>query len=54
MRRRGVRRVPVVDGQGELVGIVALDDAIGLLAEELNEVAKTIARELAIEVETRK
>lgn len=54
MRRQGVRRVPVVDGQGELVGIVALDDAIRLLAEEINEVAKTIGRELAIEVETRK
>lgn len=54
MRRRGIRRVPVVDGAGELVGIVALDDMIGLLAQELNEVSKVISHEQEQEAETRK
>lgn len=54
MRRRGIRRVPVVDGAGELVGIVALDDVIGLLAEELNEVSKVILREQALEANLRR
>lgn len=35
MRRKGVRRVPVVGAQGELVGLVALDDVLEVLAQEL-------------------
>jgi CBS domain-containing protein len=54
MRRRGIRRVPVVDGAGELVGIIALDDMIGLLAEELSEVSRAISHEQEQEAETRK
>jgi CBS domain-containing protein len=43
MRRRGVRRVPVTDAAGALVGIAALDDVLGLLADEMLGVVAAIA-----------
>lgn len=45
MRRKGVRRVPVVGPQGELVGIVTLDDVLGILAQELGLLVGAIERE---------
>ncbi len=45
MRFKGVRRLPTVDGDGQLVGIVTVDDLLEILAEELNELAKIVARE---------
>ena len=54
MRSRGVRRVPVVDNGGWLVGIVTLDDLLELLAEELSEMAGLISRGRQREVATRK
>jgi CBS domain-containing protein len=42
MRRRGVRRVPVVGSQGELIGILALDDLLGVLAEQMRAVVAVI------------
>jgi CBS domain-containing protein len=45
MRIRGIRRLPVVSAAGALVGIITLDDVMMLLAEELNELAKAVARE---------
>lgn len=54
MRAKGARRAPVVDGQGVLVGIVSADDFVELLAEELNQLAKLIAREQKLEVELRR
>lgn len=45
MRGKGVRRMPVVDEAGALVGIVTLDDLLALLAEELNALAQLVARE---------
>jgi CBS domain-containing protein len=42
MRRKGVRRVPVVDGNGALTGLVALDDVLGLVADELRLVVQAI------------
>lgn len=35
MRRKGVRRIPVVGSQSELMGLVALDDVLDILAQEL-------------------
>jgi Mg/Co/Ni transporter MgtE len=35
MRSRGVRRLPVVGQEGQLIGILALDDLLELISEEL-------------------
>jgi CBS domain-containing protein len=40
MRRAGVRRLPVVDERGILVGIIAADDLVGVLAEGLQDLAR--------------
>lgn len=45
MRTNGVRRMPVVDLAGGLVGIISVDDLIQLLSDEMGELAKLIARE---------
>ena len=45
MRDKGVRRMPVVDSHGGLVGILTLDDLLGLLAEEMTELAKLVSHE---------
>ena len=45
MRGKGVRRMPVVDSMGGLVGILTLDDLLSLLAEEMTELAKLVSRE---------
>jgi CBS domain-containing protein len=54
MRINGIRRMPVVDRKGGLVGIISLDDLIQLLAEEMSELAKVIVREQARETLTRR
>lgn len=36
MREHGVRRVPVIGGHEELIGIVTLDDALKILTQEMN------------------
>jgi CBS domain-containing protein len=45
MRDRGVRRVPVVDDQGGLLGIVTLDDLLRIIGEQLALLARVVARE---------
>lgn len=45
MRDHGVRRVPVVGGRQELLGLVTLDDALEVLAEELHLLVATIGSE---------
>jgi CBS domain-containing protein len=45
MRNKGVRRMPVVDRDGGLVGILTLDDLLSLLAEEMTELAKLVSHE---------
>ena len=41
----GVRRVPVVDADGDLAGIVTLDDFVVLLAGELDSVSTIVEAE---------
>jgi len=53
MRAKGIRRIPVVNQQGGLVGIVSADDMLDLLAEEMAELAKVAPREQQREAKTR-
>jgi len=54
MRARGIRRVPVVNGKGQLTGIVSADDLLELLSDEIAALAKLSTRQQAREQKTRK
>lgn len=43
MRDHGVRRVPIVDAEGRVTGIVAADDLVALLGAELSALGEAIA-----------
>lgn len=45
MRNKGVRRAPVVNDNGALVGILSVDDVLDLLAEQMMDLAKLISKE---------
>jgi len=45
MTTKGIRRLPVVDSEGGLLGIVTLDDLLLLLAKEFGALTKLISRE---------
>ncbi len=53
MRARGVRRVPVINTEGEIVGVLSVDDVISLLASELNDIDSLILHEQERERELR-
>ena len=53
MRAKSVRRAPVVDAENGLVGIVTVDDLIGLVAKQLAEIFALIVREQRREAELR-
>jgi CBS domain-containing protein len=45
MRAKAVRRIPVVDAHGVLVGILSVDDLIDIFSEHLTDLAALIRRE---------
>ena len=53
MRRRGIRRLPVVSADGRLEGLVAFDDILEVMSEELGELVNLVAREQKRERELR-
>ncbi len=53
MRSNGVRRVPVVEDDGALVGIITMDDMLGVMAGQLLDITRLIARQPDIETERR-
>ncbi|MDH3609439.1 MAG: CBS domain-containing protein [Gammaproteobacteria bacterium] len=53
MRDRGIRRVPVVNQEGSLEGILAVDDAIELVAELLSNLVRLFKHEFNREIKTR-
>ncbi|WP_319547518.1 CBS domain-containing protein [Desulfogranum marinum] len=53
MRRRGIRRMPVVNDAGSLEGILTVDDIIELLADELSMLAAIAGRSREQEQKTR-
>ena len=54
MRDKGVRRVPVVSDKGALVGILAIDDVLELVAEEMDGFVATLRGERAREARVRR
>ena len=42
MLSRGVRRAPVLDRSGSLVGIIAVDDFVGYLGEQIAKLARLV------------
>jgi CBS domain-containing protein len=48
MRERQVRRLPVVDAEDRVVGIVTLDDLLRFLGRELHNLAEGIAHEMQV------
>jgi CBS domain-containing protein len=53
MRKKGVRRLPVVNEDGALEGILTLDDLIDLIAEQMKDLAGLITKEQKREKKTR-
>ena len=49
LRHRGVRRAPVIDARGKLIGLISLDDVLPAVAESLTELAKLIGRQSRLE-----
>jgi CBS domain-containing protein len=47
MRDLAIRRVMVVDDAGDLIGVIALDDLLMRVAEDLGGLAETIRKEVA-------
>jgi CBS domain-containing protein len=45
MTSKGVRRLPVVEDDGSLIGIITLDDLLLLLAKEFGALSKLVAKE---------
>jgi len=45
MQGKGVRRMPVVNQRGGLVGLLAMDDLVELIAEQLSDLVKLINTE---------
>lgn len=53
MRDKGIRRMPVVNAQCALVGLLAVDDVLEILAELMSRVPQLIHREQAAEARLR-
>ena len=45
MREGDLRRLPVVNAEGVLVGILSLDDVLMLMGEEMSQVSAMLRRE---------
>jgi CBS domain-containing protein len=54
MRNKGVRRIPVVDRDGLLTGVLAVDDILRKLSHEMADLVALIQKEYDTEVRLRK
>jgi CBS domain-containing protein len=48
IRECGVRRLPIVDAEDRVVGLVSLDDLLRVLAKELHNLAEGIKHEMEV------
>lgn len=53
MRLNGVRRIPVVNKAGGLVGVLAIDDILDIITEQMMDIDQLIARQQSREKELR-
>lgn len=53
IRSKGVRRIPVVNSIGMLVGILTVDDLLELFADSLSNLAKIVIKEQRQEAQAR-
>jgi CBS domain-containing protein len=53
MRRAGVRRLPVVNARGEVVGVLSFDDLLEFVANEMDSLSTTVRNGRQIEGVTR-
>jgi CBS domain-containing protein len=54
MRYKGVRRLPIVGDDGQLAGIVSIDDLLEVLAEQMTDLTRIVSREQAREAQARR
>ena len=54
MRKKGIRRMPVVNMRGGLVGVLSLDDLLEYVADQLQELADLVSKERKHEKKARK
>ncbi len=53
MREKGIRRLPITNSAGLLVGIIALDDILELVGEQLDSIVRLVRNEQRREQQTR-
>ena len=53
MRIKGVRRLPVVNEQSELQGILSVDDLLELVVEQLTDIVSLVSNEITHEISSR-
>jgi len=53
MRDRGVRRIPIVDANQALLGILAVDDVLDLISEIFVDIVHLVDRQNRREIQTR-
>ena len=54
MRGNGLRRLPVVTANGRLIGLVAFDDLLEFVTDELSDLTRTVGHEQAREAAARR
>lgn len=51
MKRHGIRRMPVLDASGDLSGIVALDDVLRAMADDMGRIGLLLSTQRMIEAQ---